>query len=80
MKQEPRYSDDTYLDHLVDAYISVQRELEESGVIPGANKDWTRRLRGLLIALGGIEIGFIIAGFVLLANFVVVNMLFHFQF
>lgn len=80
MKKDSRYPDDAYLDLLADAYISVQNELEESGAIPGANRDWTRRLRGLLIALGGVEIGFIIAGLAVLANFVVINMLFHFQF
>lgn len=62
---------------LAEAYMAVQREYEDQGVIPSAHKTTLTRHYDFWVNLGAIHLGLLSASLSIILIFIVVNYLLH---
>ena len=62
---------------LVHAYIAIQRTYEEEGSISKDSGTILTRHQGLLETLGAVHIGFLVAVFSIVFDFILINFLLH---
>jgi len=72
-----KLSEEELRDLLLEALIEVEREQEDKGNLTRSGQDVLTRFQGFFELLGAVQLGFLVACLTVLANFVVVRMLFH---
>ena len=66
-------------DLLLDHYLLWQQQLESSGQVPKSDTSFIHRRRRWLEWAGIIPLGLLAAGFTLLANFIILVLIFHLE-
>jgi hypothetical protein len=75
-----KLSDEELRDLHLEVFLEFQKEQEEKGVIPRSERNVLTRFRGFFEFVGAVQLAFFLACLTILANFVIVRMMFHLDF